>query len=957
MSAHEFHPPEPSRTSDERTAWLISRAIIEGYHQCRLKAYLKLGGLEGTKSDYETLMMEVREDLLQRASVCLANRHQDGELLTAPLLVPDTLARRASLILNAVIRDGEFALTFDCLRGVNDPSTSGNYHYVPVLVFEGEKVRKVDREVLEVLAFVLGRVQKVEPKYGVIVYGSECRQIRVHFKSGLVRASQTIGELSRFRGADTPPPLVLNDHCQVCEFRQRCLDQAKAHDDISLMRGMSGRIVKKFKKRGITTVTQLSCTFRPRKDNKREVKNKRPHSFGLQALAIRDGKTYVYGTTDLPKTPVRIYVDMEGDPERNFVYLIGVVTDNDGEQQRYSFWSDDETGEEQIFEQLLDLLSSYNDYTLFSYGRYETLFLKKMRTKSRKKRVIDAVLERSVNLLQVIYGKVYFPAYSNGLKDIATALGFSWTEKDASGVQSLVWRHRWERGGGDGFKNKLLTYNIEDCLALKRATEVVYRIAKAYGEQGTVQPGDGRAGDITWAKATEAIPDYRKWCRVRFACPDFDFINKCSYFDYQRQKIQLRRSGAMSQVEKRRRERGLKHKLRISQSVVLRARKCPVCGGPVHPKGDRIYRKQVYDLRITRFGASRKVTECRAYLHHCPSCDLLFLPRKFKMLDRFGQGLKSWAMYLHVAHQISFPKLETIFKDLFGLKVDASRVHWLKMVVASYHSPTAKRIVRNLLAGGVIYADETEVKLKRTKGYIWVLSNTEEVLYLFRSSREVDFLAELLDGFSGVLVTDFYSAYDIIKCAQQKCLVHLIRDLNAGLMDNPFDDDFKRFAFEFGRLLRSIVTTIDGHGLKKRYLARHRREVDRFYKDEVRRQNNSEATTKFQERFLKYEGQLFQFLDHSGVAWNNNYAEHAIKQFAQYRVISDGNMNESGIESYLVLLSVSQSCKNKGVGLLNFLLSGEQDIDSLRPGVRRKRRMPSIAVLPKQFYSPWQGPH
>jgi hypothetical protein len=280
-------------------------------------------------------------------------------------------------------------------------------------------------------------------------------------------------------------------------------------------------------------------------------------------------------------------------------------------------------------------------------------------------------------------------------------------------------------------------------------------------------------------------------------------------------------------------------------------------------------------------------------------------------------------------------------------------LHPLKMVTASYHSPTVKRITRKLVSGGVIYADETEIKLKKTKGYVWVLSNTEEVLFLYRPTREVDFLAELLVGFSGVLVTDFYPAYDSLGCSQQKCLVHLIRDLNACLLENPFDDEFKRFAFGFGTLLRSIVVTVDQHGLRKSRLSRHRREVDRFFDDEVRRQGTSEATERFRERFLKYEGQMFEFLGHDGVAWNNNYAEHAVKQFAHYRVISDGIMNESGLESYLALLSVSQTCKNKGVGLLNFLLSGGRDIDAYRPGMGGKRRMPSLAVLPERFYLPW----
>jgi hypothetical protein len=162
-------------------------------------------------------------------------------------------------------------------------------------------------------------------------------------------------------------------------------------------------------------------------------------------------------------------------------------------------------------------------------------------------------------------------------------------------------------------------------------------------------------------------------------------------------------------------------------------------------------------------------------------------------------------------------------------------------------------------------------------------------------------------------------------------------------------------AFEFGKLLRSIVATIDNHGLKKRHLTKHRPEVDRFYDQIITPDAKSEAAIEFRERFWKHRDKLFQFLDHDGVSWNNNFAEHALKHFAKYRTRIDGDMSAKGLESYLILLSLYQTCKNKGVGLLRFLLSGERDIDAFRSGGRRKRGMPTLAVLPKRFYVAWRG--
>jgi hypothetical protein len=64
-----------------------------------------------------------------------------------------------------------------------------------------------------------------------------------------------------------------------------------------------------------------------------------------------------------------------------------------------------------------------------------------------------------------------------------------------------------------------------------------------------------------------------------------------------------------------------------------------------------------------------------------------------------------------------------------------------------------------------------------------------------------------------------YAAYDSVPCAQHKCLIHLMRDINQDLRRNPFDDDLQKIARRFGALLREIVETIDTDGLKAQHWA------------------------------------------------------------------------------------------------------------------------------------------
>src|SRR5262249_50300822 len=153
-----------------------------------------------------------------------------------------------------------------------------------------------------------------------------------------------------------------------------------------------------------------------------------------------------------------------------------------------------------------------------------------------------------------------------------------------------------------------------------------------------------------------------------------------------------------------------------------------------------------------------------------------------------------------------------------------------------------------------------------------------------------DFLGPLLEGFSGVLVSDFYKGYDSVACPQQKCLVHLIRDINGDLMTYFHDEELKSLAKCFGALLVGIVATIDRRGLRRHYLQKHKPDVEKFFREACDQPCQSEVAEKYRQRLLKYRDKLFTFLDHDGVPWNNNNAEHAVKHFAKYRMISNGRM-------------------------------------------------------------------
>ena len=106
---------------------------------------------------------------------------------------------------------------------------------------------------------------------------------------------------------------------------------------------------------------------------------------------------------------------------------------------------------------------------------------------------------------------------------------------------------------------------------------------------------------------------------------------------------------------------------------------------------------------------------------------------------------------------------------------------------------------------------------------------------------------------------------DSLACAQQKCLVHLVRDIDDDLLRNPFDSLLKAIAEKFGTLLRTIMATVDRYGLKRRHLHKHLRAAERFLDSVRSHEFSSELASKYKGRLQKSGLKLFTFLDHDGV--------------------------------------------------------------------------------------------
>jgi hypothetical protein len=248
---------------------------------------------------------------------------------------------------------------------------------------------------------------------------------------------------------------------------------------------------------------------------------------------------------------------------------------------------------------------------------------------------------------------------------------------------------------------------------------------------------------------------------------------------------------------------------------------------------------------------------------------------------------------------------------------------------AKYYDYAEKQICESLLKSPFIHVDETRANIQGANWYVWVFTDGAHVILKLTETRESTIVQELLAQYHGILISDFYGGYDAIQCRQQRCWVHLIRDLNADILEHPFDKEYESFVLEVRDLILPIMESVQQYGLKKQYLQGFIKQVDAFYaRVIIDKEYKSDLVCTYQKRFIRYRDGLFTFLELDDIPWNNNTAERAIRPFAKQRDMSTP-FRASVLRNYLVLLGIRQTCRFQDKSFFKFLFSGGIDINKV----------------------------
>ena len=894
---------------------VITSEVLQAYSLCPRKAYLLMYGKKrGTLHEYEQILIKNQLANQARNLEILKQKHID----VYPYSISN-LEKGHEFLIDANLIADNFQAYCPVLTRVNKLS------YEPTIFIGTHTVNKTDRLKLIFINHVLTEIQGKSSQKGYIInVKGKSRRLKLEESDKVI--TPLLEPLQEWlnESSSEEPPVILNKHCPLCQFRESCQAQAIQEDNLSRLDRMTPKSIRQYERKGIFTVKQLSYLFKPRKRKKHNKKAPlQLHKLELQALAIRTQKIYLDDLLQLNRKPVEIFLDIEGIPDQQYEYLIGLlVCDAINSCKYHSFWADTREDEVQVWQQFIEIVNQYTDAPIFHYGNYEVRALAKLAKRYESDIKVEEIEKRLVNINTHIYGHIYFPVYSNGLKAIGKFIGATWTSPEASGLQSIVWRYLWEDRQDNKYIQLLLNYNREDCQALKLLTDKLSEIenfADTLSDVDFVDQPKKLAAEV-------GIEIHNQ----------FETILQLAHADYDKKKISLRRSDKGSEGEiKRGGQRGHPGHSKLlpkAKKIIYlpTVAECPKHRGEILRESKRISECTVVDLIFVKSGIKKTVIKYRGKKSYCHKCHQSYHPPELKITYfAYGHGFQSWVVYNRLFLRLPYRVITQTLEDQFGEKISQSSISNFLRYFGEYYAETEQLLTNKILESPFIHADETPINIQGVEQYVWVFSDGRHVIFRLTPTREAEVVHKFLNDYSGTLISDFYPGYDSVKCKQQKCWVHLIRDMNDALWKSPFDSEFEGFIVKVRNLIVPILKTVEEHGLKKKKLSKFNADVSQFYEETIKKNYKSELALKYQKRFLRYEESLFTFLEENNIPWNNNAGERAIRHLAVQRKIS-GSFFESLAPKYLMLLGIMQTCRFQGKSLLKFLLSKEKDVDRFK---------------------------
>ena len=344
---------------------------------------------------------------------------------------------------------------------------------------------------------------------------------------------------------------------------------------------------------------------------------------------------------------------------------------------------------------------------------------------------------------------------------------------------------------------------------------------------------------------------------------------------------------------------------------------CPDCGGTLARTG-RTRKRYTEDLPADLHA---EATEHTIHRDWCPGGKKQVEAKVPDALPHctLGNRAVAFTAFLHYGVGTTTSQVADVLNAHLQLTITAGGLTQMWHRRADVLKPWYERIWRDCSTASVLNADETGWYLNGDLVWLWCFCTNRSTYYAIDESRGHAALDKFFaEEFQGVLVTDFWRAYDATARMNQKCWAHLLRELKE--VDERPDgarDDWPEFAKKLRRIYTDAVrlaaagesTPPMPPGERDSKVARlHRRAIELATAEWTHPDARRLAA-----RLLKYGEDLLTFAEFDGVPATNNRAEREFRPAVLMRKASYGSGSLRGAETRAVLMSVYRTLKTRGV--------------------------------------------
>jgi len=236
---------------------------------------------------------------------------------------------------------------------------------------------------------------------------------------------------------------------------------------------------------------------------------------------------------------------------------------------------------------------------------------------------------------------------------------------------------------------------------------------------------------------------------------------------------------------------GRKRPTRIDRKLSISLQKCPKCGESFQGRRPHSsYKRYLTDMTYLKRGPQIENTEYEIIGHECHHCGKVRFPRvDAPPKGRFGYGMITYVLTKRVCYKMPYDSIIKELLEFYGEMITRTTlINWIKYTIKPLEK-LYKKLWKKAMKSNYLHVDETGLPLKGKNWWMWVLTTKSITLYHINQSRGHEAIEEEIEEFQGVIIADFWSAYNKLDKDQQKCWAHLIRELKEILYEKNHEKE------------------------------------------------------------------------------------------------------------------------------------------------------------------------